>query len=153
MPSVEHAEQSGPKLRWVLGGIAAIVVLMGFAGYRQLVQSRDHFAETTKMMGELGKTLDTEGCITAVLDWHGECAANKPLCDNGVPMVMTHCLMGRDRTDTCEELDLSSAKAKWVFDQCMDRGTPCTDRKTCACASAYRAIDSFCRHGQEGVAL
>lgn len=126
---------------------------MGFAGYRQLVQSRDHFAETTKMMGELGKTLDTEGCIGAVLEWHGECAANKPLCDNGVPMVMTHCLMGRDRSDTCESLDLSSAKAKWVFDQCEARGTPCTNRKTCACASAYRAIDSFCRHGQEGVAL
>lgn len=126
---------------------------MGVAGYRQLVHSRDHFAETTKMMSELGKTLDTEGCIGAVLEWHDECEANKPLCDNGVPMVMTHCLMGRDRSDTCENLDLSSAKAKWVFDQCDARGTPCTDRKTCACASAYRAIDSFCRHGQEGVAL
>ncbi|MGH1341548.1 MAG: hypothetical protein ACRBN8_08365 [Nannocystales bacterium] len=153
MPSVEPAEPSGLKLRWVLGGIAILVVAMGIAGYMQLVRSRDHFAATTEKMDALGKTVDTEGCITAVLDWHANCEANKPLCDNGVPMVMTHCLLGRDRTSTCETVDLSSAKAKWVFDTCQERGTPCSNRKTCACASAYRAIDSFCRHGQEGVAL
>ena len=130
-----------------------MVVLMGVLGYRQLVRSRDHFAEATQMMDQLGKQLDTEGCVTAVLEWHAGCAANKPLCDNGVPQVMTHCLMGQDRTDTCGSLDLSSAKAQWVFDRCEARGTPCSNRKTCACASAYRAIDSFCRHGQEGVAL
>ncbi len=150
---MEHAERSGPKLSWVLGGIAILAVVLGAVGYGQLVRSRDHFAEATAMMDELGKELDTEGCVSAVLEWHGECAANKPLCDNGVPMVMTHCLLGRDRAQACESFDLSSAKAKWVFNRCEERGTPCTNRKTCACASAYRAIDSFCRHGQEGVAL
>jgi hypothetical protein len=153
VPSVDDAERSGPKLFWVLGGVAILAAAMGAAGYWQLVRSRDHFAEATAKMDDLGKTLDTEGCITAVLDWHAECAANKPLCDNGLPMVMTHCLLGDDRTQTCESLDLSSAKAKWVFNKCEERGTPCTNRKTCACASAYRTIDSFCRHGQEGVAL
>lgn len=130
-----------------------LVILMGVLGWRQLVRSRDHFAEATKMMDQLGPQLDTEGCVSAVLEWHASCAANKPLCDNGVPQIMTHCLMGRDRTQTCESLDLSSAKAQWVFDRCEERGSGCSNRKTCACASAYRAIDSFCRHGQEGVAL
>ena len=153
MPSVEPAEPSGLKLRWVLGGISTLVVVMGVAGYWQLVKSRDHFAATTVKMDAIGKTVDTEGCITAVLDWHTNCEANAPLCDNGIPMVMTHCLQGRDRASTCESLDLSSAKATWVFKECEDRGTGCTNRKTCACASAYRAIDSYCRHGQEGVAL
>ena len=150
---MDDAERSGPKLRWVLGGVAFLAIAMGVGGYYTLVRSRDHFADATAEMDRVGKTLDTEGCISAVLDWHAACEANKPLCDNGVPMVMTHCLMGGDRTETCETLDLSSAKATWVFQQCEDRGTPCLNRKTCACASAYRAIDSFCRHGQEGVAL
>jgi len=153
VPSVEPAEHSGPKLVWVLGGIALLASIMGVGGYWTLVRSRNHFAEATKKMDALGKTVDTEGCITAVLDWHAECEANKPLCDNGVPQIMTHCLLGRDRSETCESLDLSSAKAQWVFATCEERGTPCSNRKTCACASAYRAIDSFCRHGQEGVAL
>ena len=153
MPSVEPAEPSGPKLSWVLGGVALLATLMGVIGWRQLVHSRDHFAEATKMMDRLGKELDTEGCVTAVLQWHADCAANKPLCDNGVPQVMTHCLLGRDRSETCTSLDLSSAKAQLVFDRCEERGSGCNNRKTCACASAYRTLDSFCRHGQEGVAL
>ncbi|MEM6289661.1 MAG: hypothetical protein AAGA54_00295 [Myxococcota bacterium] len=153
MPSVEPAERSGPSLRLVLGVIAVIIVGFGVAGFWQLTKSRNHFAAATAAMDETGKTVDTEGCVSAVLDWHAACEANKPLCDNGVPMVMTHCLLGRDRGEYCESLDLSSAKAKWVFNRCEERGTPCTNRKSCACASAYRAIDSFCRHGQEGVAL
>lgn len=153
MSSVEPAERSGPSLRLVLGVIAALVVGLGVVGYRQLVRSRDHFAETTAKMGVLGKQVDTEGCVSAVLEWHADCEANKPLCDNGVPMVMTHCLLGSDRSLYCDELDLSSAKAQWVFDKCEARGDRCSNRKSCACASAYRAIDSFCRHGQEGVAL
>jgi hypothetical protein len=88
-----------------------------------------------------------------VLQWHRTCAANKPLCDEGVARVMTHCLVGRDRADYCATLDLSSAKAQWVWNKCVDRGTPCENRKKCACADAYRTIDSFCRYGQEGVAL
>ncbi len=153
MSSVEPAERSGPSLRLVLGVIAALVVGLGIVGYRQLVVSRDHFAKATAQMGVLGKQVDTEGCVSAVLEWHGDCEANKPLCDNGVPMVMTHCLLGADRSQYCDALDLSSSKAQWVFSKCEERGSECSNRKSCACASAYRAIDSFCRHGQEGVAL
>lgn len=137
----------------VLGGIAIIIILMGAVGFWQLSKSRDHFAAATTRMDEVGKTVDTEGCVGAVLEWHAGCEANKPLCDNGVPMVMTHCLLGGDRGEYCEDLDLSSSKAQWVFDRCEERGDKCSNRKTCACASAYRAIDSFCRHGQEGVSL
>lgn len=137
----------------MLGGVAAIALVLGVVGYLQLVKSRDHFATATVAMDATGKTADTEGCVNAVLEWHAGCDANKPLCDNGVPMIMTHCLLGQDRADYCESLDLSSAKAQWVFDKCEERGNVCTNRKNCACASAYRAIDSFCRHGQEGVSL
>lgn len=133
--------------------MAVVIVVMGIASYWRYVVSENHFAEVLAEIDRKAPELDTEGCVTAVLDWHAECEANKPLCDNGVPQVMTHCLTGRDRSATCEELDLSSAKAQWVFNSCFDRGTPCRNKKKCPCADAYRTLDSFCRHDQKGVSL
>lgn len=137
----------------MLGLLGALVLVLGVGAYWRYTVSENAFAEAQREMDRVGPSLDTEGCVTAVLEWHGRCAANKPMCDDGVPRVMTHCLIGADRSDDCEQLDLSSSKAQWVFERCEDRGTPCTNRKTCACANAYRAVDSFCRHGQKGVAL
>jgi len=130
-----------------------LIVVLGPLAYWRYTVSENHFAEVFADMDRRGPKLDTEGCVDAVLDWHAHCEANKPMCDNGVPQVMTHCLVGRDRSDTCEGLDLSSAKAQWVFNSCLDRGTPCRQKKNCACATVYRTIDSFCRHDQEGVAM
>lgn len=153
MSSVERAETSGPSLRLVLGSITVLSIVLGFGAYWRYTVSERHFAAALADMDRIGPTVDTEGCVGAILDWHSTCEANKALCDDGVPMVMTHCLVGADRAEYCDTLDLSSAKAQWVWHKCKDRGTPCRDRKKCACASAYRTVDSFCRHGQEGVAL
>lgn len=130
-----------------------LAVVLGVLAYWRYTVSERHFAETLQHMDEVGPKVDTEGCVTEVLEWHARCEANKALCDDGVLRVMTHCLTGADRSKYCEGLDMSSAKAQWVWHKCEDRGTPCKNRKTCACASAYRTIDSFCRHGQEGVSL
>lgn len=130
-----------------------LVLVLGALAYWRYKLSERHFAETLAAMDELGPRVDTEGCVTAVLAWHERCEADKNLCDHGVPRVITHCLVGSDRTSTCDALDLSSAQAQWVFERCERRGTSCGDRKNCACASAYRAIDSFCRYGQEGISL
>ncbi|MCA9654920.1 MAG: hypothetical protein H6712_16810 [Myxococcales bacterium] len=148
--SSPEVETSGPSLRLVLGVMSVVVVVLGVLAYWRYVVSENHFAEVMARMDEQGKVLDTEGCIDAVLDWHAHCEANKPLCDNGVPHVLTHCLAGQDRSSTCESLDLSSAKAQWVFNSCLERGTPCQNQKKCVCADAYRAIDSYCRHDQQG---
>jgi hypothetical protein len=153
MASGDSAETSGPSLRLVLGTIAVLVVVLGVVAYWRYTVSERYFAESLKEIDAVGPTLDTEGCVSEVLKWHQQCEANKPLCDNGVPRVMTHCLTGADRKAYCDTLDLSSAKAQWVFDKCEERGTPCANRKRCACANAYRAIDSFCRHDQKGVSL
>lgn len=130
-----------------------MVIVLGTVAFWRYKVSERHFAETVKEMDALGPTVDTEGCVSAVLAWHARCEADKNLCEHGVPLVMTHCLVGADRSETCEGLDLSSAQAQWVFTQCEARGSTCENRKNCACASAYRTIDSFCRHGQEGVSL
>lgn len=146
-------ETSGPSLRLVLGIMGALIVVLGITAYWRYTVSEGWFARSLPVLSETGKTVDTEGCVDAVLRWHETCDANKPLCDNGVPRAMTHCLMGGDRVRACASLSGESAKAQWVFKSCFDRGTPCTKRKKCACADAYRALDSFCRHDQTGVAL
>ena len=153
MPTPPTYEVSGPSLRLVLGGLISLALVLGVVAYWRYTVSERHFAETIVEMNALGPTLDTDGCVGAVLDWHARCEANKPLCDDGVPRIMTHCLVGADRQAYCDGLDLSSAKAQWVYGKCQDRGTPCRDRKKCACADAYRTVDSFCRHGQKGVSL
>jgi len=141
-------------LRLVLGGMAILVVVLGFAAYWRYTVSENYFAESLAEMDHQGTQLDTEGCIDAVLEWHGRCEANKPLCDNGIPQVMTHCLIAQDRTKACEQIDTTaSASAKWVYNSCFERQSPCRSKKHCPCADAYRALDSFCRHGQKGVAL
>ncbi len=150
---MKEADPSGPSLSLVLGGISILAVVLGTLAYYRYSVSEGHFARVLVDMKERGAALDTEGCVDAVLSWHETCEANKPLCDNGVPRVLTHCLSAADRSETCKALDLSSAKAQWVYATCSERGTPCLDKKRCACADAYRAIDSFCRHDQQGVAL
>jgi hypothetical protein len=153
MSSGESADSSGPSLRLVLGTIAVLALVLGTLAYWRYTESERHFSEALREMDAVASSVDTEGCVTEVLRWHARCEANKPLCDNGVPRVLTHCLTGGDRKAYCEGLDLSSAKAQWVFDKCEERGTPCANRKECACANAYRAIDSFCRYDQKGVSL
>jgi hypothetical protein len=148
-----EVETSGPSLRLVLGAMAIVIVVLGFAAYWRYTVSENHFAVTFAEMDRKGPELDVEGCVSAVIEWHGRCEANKPLCDNGVPQVMTHCLAGRDRAQACEALELGSAKAEWVYQSCFERDTPCGDKKACVCANAYRTLDSYCRHDQKGVAL
>lgn len=148
-----EVDTSGPSLRLVLGVMVIIILVGGVAAYWRYVQSENYFAVSLQEMDRKGKELDVEGCVSAVLEWHGRCEANKPLCDNGIPQVMTHCLVGRDRAEACAALELGSAKAQWVYESCMERDTPCTNKKQCACADAYRTLDSFCRHDQKGVAL
>ena len=146
-------EQSGPSLRLVLGIIALLAIVLGVLGYYRYAQSETHFVQAQAEIDAAAKHLDVEGCVSVIIDWHDGCEANRPLCDHGVPMMMTHCLKGRDRAQDCQALDLSSARAQWVFQRCTERGTPCKSRQRCPCADAYRALDSFCRHDQQGVAM
>ncbi len=151
--SAPNYDRSGPSLRIVLGVVVGLALPMGVLAYYRYVQSEQHFQRARAEMDRRGPQLDVEGCVDAVLAWHAGCEANRPLCDHGVPMIMTHCLGGRDRALACASLDLSSARAQWVFASCRDRGTPCRSRKKCACADAYRTLDSYCRYDQAGVAM
>lgn len=146
-------ERSGPPLWMVLLGLGVIVVGMAFLARQRYVASEQHFRVAQGEFDALGKTATVEACIDAVLTWRRRCTADGPLCHDGIPRMMHHCLAGQDRTAACQGLDLSSASAQWVFRSCRDRGTACQKSGKCPCADAYRALDSFCRHGQRGVAM
>ena len=137
----------------VFGVLGVLAIFCGVLAYWRYTVSEGWFATSLPAMTEVGATVDTEGCVDAAVRWHATCDANKPLCDNGVPRAMTHCLMADDRAPACEEMGDKPARAQWVFKTCAERGTPCKSRKRCPCADAYRAFDSFCRHHQQGVAL
>jgi hypothetical protein len=87
---------------------------------------------------------------------------------------MDHCLSARERDQTCEQyLDPASGmhaatqdmrdrarnpavaggSGRWVYARCEERGMVCRNKRECACAETYRAIDSFCRTGQQAVQL
>jgi len=158
----EERESSGPSLSWVLGAAATVTLMMGVLAYKRYAESEIWVAEGIARMSEVGKDLEErEACIDEVLHWHERCTehgGNGAVCLEGVKLVTFHCLQARERE--CEDfvepqmdwrgkLDLGA----WVYDRCIERGTTCKIKRECACAEAYRSLQSFCKTGQEAVQL
>ncbi len=142
------------SLTIVLTSLSIIAVAMGVGGYHRYKVSQAHFAQVLTEMDERGKSLDGEGCVTAVLQWRTRCEANRPLCDEEVGRVMTHCLYAKERPDECASVEETYGTGQWVHAQCEARGTPCAFKaKACTCATAYRTLDKYCRYGSKGVPL
>ncbi len=149
-------DQSGPKLSWVLGGAAVLSIVFGVLSYRRYAMSEAYVAEGREMMDEAGKRLDAEGCIDAAIDWHAGCEdndTNQAVCNHAVKLEMYHCLKARDRSEACVDYAKMPDKGKWVYRTCDERGMRCINKKECACAEAYRALESFCRTDQEAVQM
>ncbi|MFO7563940.1 MAG: hypothetical protein R6X02_14935 [Enhygromyxa sp.] len=167
----------GPSLKLVFGLVAIVTVVVGVLAYWRYANSERWVAEGAAKMDRIGATLEPEGCIDEAVSWYNECdqhGANAAVCLSGVSIVMFHCLDARDRHETCElYLDPTSEvhqaseamrerartperageSGRWVYSRCEERGMTCTNKRECACAEAYRAIDSFCRTGQQAVQL
>jgi hypothetical protein len=176
--AADHDRQSdGPSLTLVFGTLAIVTLIVGIFGYRRYANSERWVAEGVARMDRVGATLEPEGCVDEAVSWYGECdqqGANAAVCLQGVSILMFHCLDARERQATCElYLDPSSPvrqpsesmrerartpekageSGRWVYGRCEERGMTCTNKRECACAEAYRAIDSFCRTGQQAVQL
>lgn|GEM_PF-1117371 len=174
----DHARQTdGPSLKLVFGALAFVSISVGVGAYWRYANSERWVAEGIATMDRRGAELEPEGCIDEAVAWYGECdqqQANAAVCLQGVPLLMFHCLGARDRADTCEqylnpdspvrqpseamrERARNAATAgdsgRWVYGRCEMRGMTCVNKRECACAEAYRAIDSFCRTGQQAVQL
>jgi len=176
--AANNARQTdGPSLKLVFGLLVIVTLIVGTLAYRRYANSERWVAEGVAKMDRIGAELEPEGCIDEAVSWYGECdqqEANAAVCLQGVSVLMFHCLSARDRQETCElYLDPDSAvhqptesmrerartaetageSGRWVYARCEERGEACLNKRECACAEAYRAIDSFCRTGQQAVQL
>lgn len=157
MTAPGQVESSGPSLRLVLGGAAALSILFGVLAYQRYAGSEKWVAEGIADMEAKGGQLDVEGCIDAAIEWHRGCEehdANQAVCNHAVKIEMFHCLAAKDRMPECTA-DWASPpeNGSWVYDACSDRGDRCINKRECACAEAHRAVDSFCRTGGKKVQL
>lgn len=165
------------SLTYVFVTLAIVSVIVGVLGYWRYANSERWVAEGIQHMNEVGPTIDTEQCVDEAVSWYGACDqhdANAAVCLTGIGILMHHCLSGQARDETCElYLDPASAahaategmrerarnpetageSGRWVYARCEERGMVCRNKRECACAEAYRAIDSYCRTGQTAVQL
>ncbi|NVB36532.1 hypothetical protein G6O69_01720 [Pseudenhygromyxa sp. WMMC2535] len=179
--SAEHGApelpQDGPSLKVILMIVSVVIVATGVLAYYRYARSERWVVQGIEAMDEAGKGLDAEGCIDAAIEWHDACDqedTNAAVCFKGVDILMFHCLAAQDRSDTCElyldpeseihqatedmrerarNPDKAGESGRWVYGRCEERGMRCINKRECACAEAYRAVDSFCRTGQQAVQL
>jgi hypothetical protein len=163
---------------WMLfGALALVSIVLGVFSYRRYASSEKWVAEGVRHMEAVGPDLDVEGCVDEAVSWYDACDqhdANAAVCLQAVGILMHHCLSARERDETCElyldpdssvhqptegmrerarNPDAAGESGRWVYARCEERGMACRITRECACAQAYRAIDSFCRTGQEAVQL
>jgi len=172
-----YEPNSDQSLRWLFIGLALVSVLVGVFAYWRYANSESWVVEGIKHMDEVGAELSDEQCIDEVVTWYDACdqhGANAAVCLQGVGILMHHCLSARPRDQVCElYLDADSSvrqptedmrararnpekageSGRWVYARCEARDMVCRSKRECACAEAYRAIDSFCRTGQQAVQL
>lgn len=176
-PVTPETAQDGPSLKLVFGALATISVVLGVLVYWRYAESEAYVAKGMQAMDARGAQLSVDECLDESVAWHDACDqndTNAAVCLQGVKLVMFHCLHAKDRSETCElYLDPESAihqptedmrerarnpekageSGNWVYGRCDERGMNCTNKRECACAEAYRTIDSFCRTGQDAVQL
>lgn len=165
------------SLIYLFSALALVSITVGVFGYKRYANSERWVAEGIEHMDTVGPSTEVEGCVDEAVSWYDACDqhdANAAVCLQGVGILMQHCLSAQDRAPACElyldpasELHAPSddmrARARnpekagesgrWVYARCEERGMVCRNKRECACAEAYRAIDSFCRTGQRAVQL
>ena len=164
--SVEEHQARGARTAWrVVGGILILATVLGVLAYYNYSQSSAVLNQDFVDIAVKGETVDTEGCVPLVLEWHSSCQAMKTLCDHAIPMAMTHCLTAPkapeerqvERKNYCDAFAWPSSKSKWTYRKCQeigvskDKGASRDEAK--ACGNAFGAIENFCRHEGKGVRL
>jgi hypothetical protein len=142
--------------RIVVWGAVALGCLIGTYVYFSASRASVDVWKQVEDFSTKGKTVDGPGCVTSVLDWFNDtCAAPGRICLDAVPRAMAHCLAAADRTADCVALGNDQKPSQWAFEKCSERGIDRKSRKPIkeSCTMAWRALDTFCKSGQKGVAL
>lgn len=145
------------KVAWyVIGACCVIGAGLGAWTYFRAADGAEHVGEKMREMRQKGVALDGVACVNEALDWHDHtCDAPGRMCIDAVPRVVGECLAARDRSELCQEIGNDEKPSQWAYNKCKARGIDRKSKKGVkeSCTQAWRALDSWCKSGQKGVAL
>lgn len=155
------AESKGPvrsaRMAWIVIGTCCVIgSVLGATTYFRAADGAEHVGQKMVDMRLRGASIDGVACVNETLDWHDKvCDAPGRMCIDAVPKVVGECLAGQDRTALCIELGNDDKPSQWAYNKCKARGVDRKSRKGVkeSCTQAWRALDSYCKSGQKGVAL
>lgn len=141
----------------VLGAFGAVVGTI--ASYPSPDSARtavDKVVSQMVKMRQRGASIDGVACVNEALDWHdNDCTAPGRMCVDAVPRIVGECLAAQDRTALCADIGTDEKPSQWAYSRCKARGVDRTSKKEIkeSCTQAWRALDSWCKSGQNGVSL
>lgn len=145
------------KAAWIVIGIAMLIgAALGVFVYLRAADGSVVIAHDFKAMRERGAQLEAEACVEESLAWFNDrCDAVGKMCIDAVPRMVGECLAARDRSATCAEIGNDLKPSQWAYDRCKALGIDRKSEKPVkeSCTLAWRALDSWCKSGQKGVAL
>ncbi|MGB1700555.1 MAG: hypothetical protein ACPHRO_11415 [Nannocystaceae bacterium] len=145
----------GPTVWQVLGPLFVVSALLGAFVYHRYAASETYVKEGILRMDATGASRSADECVDASLEWFNGCEANHTnavVCEQGLKLVLFHCLKAAPRDEACQEYQ-GSPNGRWVYDVCESRGQRCINKRECACATVFRSFESFCLNDQERVQL
>lgn len=136
----------------VIASVFTLATVLGVVAFWRFEVSSSYIHASLAEFDQRGPSLDADGCVGEVLAWNARCEAMKSMCDQAIPMVMEHCLAGKERKEACAALPLEDApRAQWTYERCAAHEV--TRRNKKVCTSAYRAMVQYCHTGERGVIL
>ncbi len=156
-PPAETAPVRSARMAWiVIGACCVIGGALGAITYFRAANGAEHVGEKLREMRVRGSVVDGFTCIDETLKWHDTvCDAPGRMCIDAVPRVVGECLAGQDRATLCQEIGNNDKPSQWAYNKCKARGIDRKSKKGIkeSCTQAWRALDSWCKSGQKGVAL
>ncbi len=140
----------------MIGIAVAIGLGLGVFVYNRAASGSVEIAHDYKVMRERGATLSAEGCVEASLEWfRHRCDAVGKMCIDAVPRMVGECLAAQDRSEACIANGNDLKPSQWAYQHCAEMGIDRKSKKAVkeSCTQAWRAFDSWCKSGQQGVAL
>ncbi len=156
-PPPEPPASRSSRGAWIV--IGSCMVVGAALGVFTLFESK-RGAETVVLAMEnarkAGAQVDAEACVSLALDWHDrDCDAPGKMCLDAVPKLVGECLAAKDRSEACVRLGNDEKPSQWAYNHCKARGIDRESKKGIkeSCTAAWRALDSYCKSNQKGVAL
>ena len=144
-PSPPPEAKRGLGLYWTIGGLGLIVFALAGVATWQLGGSTRYLNASLKTLEVKGDGLDLEGCMTAAIEWRGQCEAMASLCDSYLGQAVERCLARKPRAEECRPLLAERRDTHAKFDRCSKLGFERRKRTQWKrCGVAYGAALHHC---------